>query len=132
MMQSGSTICIVDDDEDVRESIGSFFRSAGVTARSFDRAEALLTSPDFDAMDCLITDLHMPGMSGLDLHREVRNRGRMVPVILMTAFLTDEISEEAKRVGIACFVAKPTDPDWLLDEVQSLLAQDGPDTPSHR
>jgi FixJ family two-component response regulator len=128
MMQNGSTICIVDDDEDVRESIGSFFRSAGVTARGFDRAEALLTSSDFDAMDCLITDLHMPGMSGLDLHREVRNRGRMVPVILMTAFPTDEVSKEAKRLGIACFVAKPTDPEWLLDEVEFLLAQDGPST----
>jgi FixJ family two-component response regulator len=130
MMQNGSTICIVDDDEDVRESIGSFFRSAGVKTKSFDRAEALLTSPDLDAMDCLITDLHMPGMNGLDLHRELLDRGRRVPVILMTAYPTAEASKEAKRLGIACFVAKPTDPDWLLDEVESLLARQGPHAPS--
>lgn len=121
-MRAGPLICIVDDDEDVRESIGSFFRSAGVVTKGFEAAEALLASPDVDAMACLITDLHMPGMDGLDLHGELRRRGCHAPVILMTAYPTTEARERAAALGVALFVEKPADPEMLLEEVEALLA----------
>lgn len=121
-MLAGSLICIVDDDEAVRESIGSFFRSAGIVVKGFRAAEALLASPDLAVMACLITDLHMPGMDGLDLHRELRLRGRHVPVILMTAYPTPEARARARELGVSLFVEKPADPEILLEEVEALLA----------
>jgi len=117
-----SVICIVDDDKDVRESIGTFFRSAGVAVKGFDAAEALLASPELAAMDILITDLHMSGMDGLDLQRELTRQGRHVPVILMTAYPTPEVREMADALGVSLFVEKPVDPEVLLDELETLLA----------
>lgn len=121
-MRTGSLICVVDDDEEVRDSVGTFFRSAGIKVVKFAAAEELLAFPDLATMDFLITDLHMPGMNGLELQRELRRQGNHAPVILMTAFPTAEAREEAKRVGIAAFVAKPTDPEMLLEQVNALLA----------
>lgn len=121
-MRTGSVICIVDDDEDVRESIGAFFRSAGVAVKGFESAEALLASPALVAMDILITDLHMSGMDGLDLQRELTRLGRHAPVILMTAFPTPEAREMAETLGVSLFVEKPVDPEALLAELEALLA----------
>lgn len=122
-MQTSSVICVVDDDEGVRESIETFFRSAGIRVRTYEAAEALLASAELPSMDFLITDLHMPpGMSGLDLQRELRRLGRNVPVILMTAYATPEARAAADALGVAAFVTKPTDPEALLDQVTTLLA----------
>jgi FixJ family two-component response regulator len=116
-----SVICIVDDDDEVRESIGTFFRSAGVVTENFHAAEALLAWAGLAQMSCLITDLHMPGMDGLELQRELKRQGRNVPVILMTAYPTQEARDRAAALGISAFVAKPTDPEALLDQVEFLL-----------
>ena len=118
-------ICIVDDDEEVRESIENFFRSAGIPVRTFGTAESLLGSPESLSMDLLITDLHMPGMGGLDLHRELLSRGRRVPVILMTAFATDEVQKAAADLGVAIFLTKPADPETLFEHAAALLSAKG-------
>jgi FixJ family two-component response regulator len=115
-------ICVVDDDEEVRESIGTFFSSAGLNTEKFDGAEALLAWAGIAKMDCLITDLHMPGMDGLDLQRELRRQGLKVPVILMTAYPTQEARDRAAALGVAAFIHKPTDPEALLEKVEELLA----------
>jgi FixJ family two-component response regulator len=119
----GTVICVVDDNEEVRESIGAFFRSAGITVEKFDKAESLLAWPNLDAMSCVITDLHMPGMDGLDLQRALRQRRRYVPVILMTAYPTPAARETAHALGITSFVTKPIDPEALLDKVTELLVE---------
>jgi FixJ family two-component response regulator len=121
MVNNKSTICIVDDDDDVRESISSFFRSVGLRVEGFGAAETFLQSPALSRADCLITDLHMPGMDGLGLHRELRRRGVEIPVIVMTAYSTPEARAEAKDLGAAAFVDKPVDPEILLNDVESIL-----------
>jgi Response regulators consisting of a CheY-like receiver domain and a winged-helix DNA-binding domain len=72
-------------------------------------------------MDCLVTDMHMPGMNGLELQRELQRKGIFVPVILLTAFPTDEARLVAAELGIADFVPKPTDPEALLERVTRLV-----------
>jgi FixJ family two-component response regulator len=116
-----AVICVVDDHDEVRESIATFFRSAGVEVAKFSNAEDLLAWPNLPAMRCLITDLTMPGMDGLELHRELRRRGSTVPVILMTAYPSPEARERAESQGVSSFVAKPTDPEALLEKVEALL-----------
>jgi len=118
---SDPVICVVDDDEEVRDSVGTFFRSAGIEVEKFDSAEALLDWSDLPSMQCLITDLHMPGMDGLDLQEALRRRGSQVPVILMTAFPGPEARARAEALGVAAFVSKPTDPEALLETVEELL-----------
>ena len=128
-MRTESVICIVDDDEEVRQSIENFFRSAGVLVRTFRTAEALLDSSEAAAMDLLITDLHMPGMSGLDLQRELRRRGRRPPVILMTAYPSPEARAIAAALDITAFLTKPADPEILFERAAALLSVEerGPD-----
>ncbi|WP_245258291.1 response regulator transcription factor [Rhodopseudomonas palustris] len=111
----------MDDDEDVRESISSFFRSVGLHVEGFAAAETFLASPSLPDTDCLITDLHMPGMDGLGLHRELLRRGVNIPVIMMTAYSTPEARAEASDLGAAGFVDKPVDPEILLHDVEAIL-----------
>ncbi|MHC2518951.1 CheY-like chemotaxis protein [Bradyrhizobium diazoefficiens] len=82
-----------------------------------------MSSPSLKKVDCVITDLHMPGMDGLGLHRELRRIGVDVPVIVMTAYSTPEARAEAKTLGAAAFVDKPVDPEILLQDVESILDQ---------
>ncbi|WP_407158028.1 response regulator transcription factor [Bradyrhizobium sp. STM 3557] len=121
-MQDRPTICIVDDDDDVRESISSFFRSVGLQVEGFGAAESFLQSPAVSRVGCLITDLHMPGMDGLGLHRELIRRGVAIPVIVMTAYATPEARAEAQGLGAAGFVDKPVDPELLLHDVETILS----------
>jgi FixJ family two-component response regulator len=115
------TICIVDDDNDVRESISSFFRSVGLQVEGFGAAETFLEKAVLAEVGCLITDLHMPGMDGLGLHRELIRRGAAIPVIVMTAYATPAARAEARDLGAAGFVDKPVDPELLLHDVEAIL-----------
>ena len=120
-MRESPTICIVDDDEGVRASLENYLRSAGLKVRSFGSAESYLASPDRAETGCLITDLHMPGLDGLALQRELNRAGRDFPVIVMTAYPTGHAREESARLGAAAFLVKPVDPDMLLDRVEEML-----------
>lgn len=120
-MKQSPTICIVDDDDDVRSSLENYLRSAGVEVRSFESAEDFLASDDRLDADCLITDLHMPGMDGMTLQRELNRLGRSFPVIVITAFPTSAAQEQSADLGAAAFLAKPVDPDMLLDRVEEIL-----------
>lgn len=120
-MKQSPTICIVDDDDDVRSSLENYLRSVGVEVRSFDSAEGFLASDDRLEADCLITDLHMPGMDGMTLQRELNRIGRNFPVIVMTAFPTPAAQAESATLGAVAFLVKPVDPDMLLDRVEEIL-----------
>jgi len=119
-MQPSSIIGVVDDDPGVRGSIDSFIRSSGMTTIAFACAEDLLASGTEDDLACIVTDIHMPGLSGLDLQREMKRRGWPHPMILMTAFPTTEARDQAMRAGAIAFLTKPIDPDHLLDAIESI------------
>ncbi|AOH83823.1 hypothetical protein AWL63_07425 [Sphingomonas panacis] len=119
-MQPSSIIGVVDDDPGIRGSIDSFIRSNGMATMGFESAEDLLASGAQDALACIVTDIHMPGLSGLDLQREMARLGWPHPIILMTAFPTPETRDQAMRAGAIAFLTKPIDPDDLLDAIESV------------
>ncbi|WP_066721546.1 response regulator transcription factor [Sphingomonas pituitosa] len=116
-------IAIVDDDPAVRGSVDSLLRSAGMRGRTFAAAEALLGPDRLEEFDCIVTDLHMPGMSGIDLQVELARRGCAHPLIVMTAFPTEAASARAMAAGARAFLGKPIDPDALLDAIEAVTPQ---------
>ena len=122
-MKQAFTICIVDDDNGVRSSLENFLRSEGMNVRAFESADAFLNTANGMDVDCLITDLHMPGTDGLALLEDL-SRGRcQFPVIIMTAYPTDAARAQSAALGAADFLVKPIDPELLLDRVEELLNQ---------
>jgi FixJ family two-component response regulator len=114
-------IAIVDDDAGVRGSLDSLLRSAGLRGLGFSRAEDLLGAAIRERVACIVTDLHMPGMTGLQLQSELTRRGCTQPVIVMTAFPTDAARDQAMAGGARAFLTKPVDPDMLLEAIESVL-----------
>ncbi len=121
LLKQSAIICIVDDDDGVRSSLQNYLRAAGLDVCTFDSAETFLASSDCITADCLVTDLHMPGLGGLALQRELNSIGRNLPVIVMTAFPAASARLEAARLGAAAFLEKPIDPDALLEELEAIL-----------
>ena len=119
-MTRSSVIAVVDDDPGVRGSLDSLLRSAGMTSLPFTSAEALLDSGQQTHVACVVTDLHMPGMTGLELQAEIVRRGWSLPLIMMTAYPTPAAREQALAAGAVAFLTKPIDPDCLLDAIQGL------------
>jgi len=115
-------IVIVDDDREVRGSLESLMRSAGFEAQGFDQAESFLDAAVGPEACCIVTDMNMPGMNGLEFQLELRRRGCMLPVIVMTAFPTEGSRIRALAQGAVAFLPKPLDPDLLLDTIEQALA----------
>lgn len=124
-MKESPTICIVDDDIDVRASLENLLRSVGMSVRTFGSAESFLEDYDRSGVDCVITDLHMPGIDGLALQEELNSLGRDFPVIMMTAFPTKSAREQSLRLGAAAFLEKPIDPDGLIEQLEAMLSDGG-------
>ena len=115
-------IAIVDDDPGVRGSVDSFLRSAGMTSVGFSGARELLLSGQQAKLACIVTDMHMPGMTGLELQQEMARRGWKHPVIVMTAYPTDEARRLALHYGAAAFLIKPIDPESFLEAIERAVA----------
>lgn len=116
-------VIAVDDDVRMRESIGRLATSAGYTTLIFPSAEALLDSGALEVADCLISDVRMPGMDGLELQRIVRNESPRLPVILISGQLDAEVRERALCSGAAAFLYKPFEGEELLRVIQRALEQ---------
>ena len=119
-------ISIVDDDEPFREAMTSLMKSLGFEVEAFPSAEAFLASPRLASTSCLIADVHMPTMTGIELHRQLVASGRTIPVILITAYPDDNIRARALAAGVICYLSKTFDDDALLSFVRSALVQAGP------
>lgn len=121
-MPNPRLIAIVDDDPLVRDSIDSLVRSEGLATAMFAGGSELLASERADEIGCVITDLNMPGMTGLELQDRIVKNGWQVPIIFMTAFPTPEAQAQALAAGAMMFLTKPVDPDELLDAIAKAIA----------
>ena len=115
-------ICIVDDDENVRESLGELLDAAGYSVHSFPSAEQFLSSGALASCSCLVTDVRMPDMDGIALQEELARRSVRFPVIVITGHADVPLAVRAMRAGATDFIEKPFKPDTLLSAVRQALA----------
>ena len=114
-------IAIVDDDHSVREALTSLVRSLGYVAMAFECAEDLLKSKRRRRVSCLIADVQMPGMTGVELHNRLVASGEPIPTVLITAFPDERSRERALQAGVIGYLAKPFGEDDLLACISSTL-----------
>src|SRR5579859_843262 len=114
-------VSVVDDDESVRVSVAALIRSLGHQAHAFGSAEDFLASTAAEATDCLVVDIQMPGMSGLELQQTLATSGRWIPIIFVTAFLEDRIKKQVLAAGALGLLGKPYDGDALVNLIESAL-----------
>lgn len=121
MSGSRSVVFVVDDDASVRAALDSLFRSVGLVVRSFGSAQEFLSEPQADGPACLVLDVRMPGMSGLDLQRQVTKRDTALPIVMITGHGDIPMAVRAMRAGAVEFLPKPFRDQDLLDAVQQAL-----------
>jgi FixJ family two-component response regulator len=115
------TIAIVDDDEALREALGSVMKAAGFSPRTFASAEEFLACKDCEETACLILDVRLPGMSGIELQRRLADAHSQLPIIFVTAHGDTSLRESLMRAGAAAFFYKPVRSDALLKEIHAAL-----------
>lgn len=119
-MDSAPQISVVDDDEGVRLALDGLLRSAGHSPRTFASAEEALADPDIHHSDCVITDLQMGRVDGLELARRLRIRNGSMPILLMTAYPTADVERRARESKIL-FLGKPFEANEMLGVVDRML-----------
>jgi len=120
-----SVISIVDDDASVRVATDNLLRSLGYTVHTFASAEEFLRSVHFNDTSCVIADVQMPAMSGVELQALVLAQGHRVPFIFITAFPEETIRERAMKAGAICFLTKPFDRVTLIKCLDTALRRHG-------
>jgi len=115
-------LSVVDDDEMLRESLPELLREFGFAARAFSSGQEFLSSDHVDQTRCLILDVAMPGMSGLDLQDELKRRGQAIPIIFITGQKDEDIRKRAFEQGAVKFLYKPFSDSALLDAVNAALS----------
>lgn len=121
MEGTANFVGIVEDDEGVRVAVDGLLRSMGLRVAMFPSAEALLSSPRLDVIDCLLLDLHLPGMDGLTLQRRLTDDGRRTPIIILTAHDDAAARASAFDEGAIAFLTKPIEDGLLLAEITRAL-----------
>lgn len=119
-------VAIVDDDEALCSAMVDLMRSLGYRAEAFGTAEAFLTSPDTLHFDCIIADVHMPGMGGFQLVRKLLQESSTTPVILITASPNSRLDEEAISAGAKCLLRIPLETEALIENVEKCLSRERP------
>lgn len=122
-MHNTVVIAVVDDDEAIRSALRSLLRASGYRVQTYCSARAFLASTDLAQVHCLISDIQMPGMSGLELHEALRARGLRIPVIFVTAH-PDDVNTRVPEV-VAC-LPKPFQADDLLSHIKQALNKTPP------
>lgn len=121
----GTVISIIDDNASIRVAVERLLKSMGFAVHAFSSASEFLGSPRLKDTRCIVADVEMPGMSGLELQDHLVARGANIPVIFITAFAEDQIRERAMKGGAVCFLSKPFDEAQLLECVRRTLKGDG-------
>jgi FixJ family two-component response regulator len=114
-------ISIVEDDQPFRESMRKLMSVLGYTVEAFPSAASFLASPVLAETACLVTDIHMPGMTGVELHRHLVDAGHRIPTILITAYPDEITRSRAFKDGVVCYLSKPVDDDHLERCLRSAL-----------
>ena len=114
-------VAIVDDDDLMRSALQGLLKTVGLSARTFASAEEFLSSGDQHQTACLIADIRMPGISGLDLQAKLNAERCRIPTIFITARGDEKMRMQALRAGATEFLAKPFDDEVLLDSVRAAL-----------
>ena len=115
-------VAVVDDDASLRRSVKNLLSSASFQVITFESAEALLAYPQLAQLGCLVLDLRMPGMSGLELLEQLAAQGLRIPTVILTAHAQLEMRERCLSAGATEFMTKPFSADALLAAVTSALA----------
>jgi FixJ family two-component response regulator len=119
-------ISIIDDDEDFREALQGLMTSMGFRVEAFSSALDFLARTNIRDTSCLIVDVHMPRMTGIELHRHLVESGYAIPTILITAYPDDSVRARALADGVICYLTKPCDEDALLGCVSTALERTEP------
>ena len=120
-MTANAVISIVDDDQSIREAIESLIRSVGFSTETFASAEDFLKWEDRETTSCLILDLRLPGMSGLELQRILTSARARIPIVYVTAHGDEQARDRALAAGAVEFLRKPFSEDSLLEAVRAAL-----------
>lgn len=124
MMPPDREVIIVDDDLAVRDSLARLLRSDGIPARALASAEELLTASDRGPPGCLLLDLRLPGMSGMELMQSLMRKGMRAPVIIITGHGDIPLAVSAVKAGAFDFIEKPYDPEVIVAAVRKALDRD--------
>ena len=124
MPQPDAVIAIVDDDPSVREGLGSLLRSAGLHVETFASAQEFLTHPASQTPSCLVLDLQLPGLSGLDLQKRMAEIGLGIPIVFLTGHGNIPASVQAMKAGAVEFLTKPFDDEQLLRAIHEAIERD--------
>ena len=124
-MSTPSVISVVDDDASVRAAMNNLLRSRGYVVHTFSSAEEFLESSHLNDTSCVIADVQMSAMSGLELLANMRARGHCAPFIFITAFPDESIRARALRAGATCFLAKPFAAPSLIKCLDTALEHEG-------
>ena len=119
-------VSVVEDDRFFRESMCRLMRSLGYTVDNFSSAAEFLASPRLAETACLIADIHMPAMTGLELYRRLVDTGHAIPTILVTAFPNDVDRARALNDGVVCYMRKPVDEEHLTRCLRTALTPADP------
>ena len=124
MDEQTAKVFVVDDDESVREALGSLLRSAGLRVETFATAQEFLTSPRSDEPSCLVLDVRLPGLSGLDLQQRLAEINVEIPIIFITGHGNIPMSVRAMKAGAVEFLTKPFRDQDLLDAIHEAIQRD--------
>ncbi|ESY94397.1 response regulator [Mesorhizobium sp. LNHC209A00] len=124
-LSSAPIVSVVDDDESVRVATVRLVRLHGFVAYGFGSGEEFLLSPHAEDTSCLITDVSMPGMSGVELQSQLIAQGKRLPVIFITAFAEENSRMRALAAGAVCFLTKPFNGETLINCISEALKRPG-------
>jgi FixJ family two-component response regulator len=125
-MPKASLVSVVEDDRYFRESMRRLMRSLGYSVEAFPSAADFLASPRLIETTCLIADVHMPAMTGVELHRHLIEAGYTIPTILVTAYPDDVDRARALNDGVVCYLRKPVDEQHLIRCLRAALESGEP------
>ena len=123
MSTTSAVVHLVDDDESVRHSVSFLLATAGFAVRVYESGSALLDSVETLQPGCVVSDVRMPGIDGLELQRRLKRRGIRLPVIIMTGHADVPLAVEAMKEGAVDFIEKPFDDEVMLDAIRTALRQ---------